>query len=361
MEGKITIDQIGTQSMYDLVKMCDNNDSDEDLSDSPFATLDNSCDYYDPSGVKDILTKEPNNISLFCLNCQGLRSHWDSFHNLIWKTCGDSNAFDIIVITELFSMNKDECALNGYYPLEFRTRDDTNSSRGGVGLYIRDKYNYELRTDLSVFIPHVFESIFIELHINKKSILVGVIYRPNTPPKADIDIFTHTMHDIQNILSRDKKETLIMGDMNIDLLKCTTHVKSQEYIDNSFSQGFIPLITKPTRVTDYTATLIDHLLYNRHDRRTQSGILVSDISDHYGIFSIIQHSNKVHMSGNTTYRSFNEAIIDQSASCQLFPNYYAPGDDSPHGGILLLLCPYVCMYVCMYVRVWLKFLVKVFG
>ena len=26
--------------------------------------------------------------------------------------------------------------------------------------------------------------------------------------------------------------------------------------------------------------------------------------------------------------------------------YYAPGDDSPHGGILLLLCPYVCMYVC---------------
>ena len=39
--------------------------------------------------------------------------------------------------------------------------------------------------------------------------------------------------------------------------------------------------------------------------------------------------------------------------------YYAPGDGSPHGGILLLLCPYVCMYVCMYVRVWLKFLVKV--
>ena len=27
-------------------------------------------------------------------------------------------------------------------------------------------------------------------------------------------------------------------------------------------------------------------------------------------------------------------------------NHYAPGDDSPHGGILLLLCPYVCMYVC---------------
>ena len=50
---------------------------------------------------------------------------------------------------------------------------------------------------------------------------------------------------------------------------------------------------------------------------------------------------------------------DQTLPSQLV--YYAPGDDSPHGGILLLLCPYVCMYVCMYVRVRLKFLVKVFG
>ena len=27
--------------------------------------------------------------------------------------------------------------------------------------------------------------------------------------------------------------------------------------------------------------------------------------------------------------------------------HYAPGDDSPHGGILLLLCPYVRTYVRM--------------
>ena len=31
----------------------------------------------------------------------------------------------------------------------------------------------------------------------------------------------------------------------------------------------------------------------------------------------------------------------------IFLTFYAPGDNSPHGGILLLLCPYVCMYVCM--------------
>ena len=49
-----------------------------------------------------------------------------------------------------------------------------------------------------------------------------------------------------------------------------------------------------------------------------------------------------------------EFRMNFSAICTVFGFYYAPGDDSPHGGILLLLCPYVCMYVC-------PSLVKVFG
>ena len=33
--------------------------------------------------------------------------------------------------------------------------------------------------------------------------------------------------------------------------------------------------------------------------------------------------------------------------------YYAPGDDCPHGGILLLLCPYVHTYVHTYIRTYI--------
>ena len=50
----------------------------------------------------------------------------------MWETCGDSNAFDIIGITELYSMTIGECVLNhlnGYYPLEFKTRNDTTASQ----------------------------------------------------------------------------------------------------------------------------------------------------------------------------------------------------------------------------------------
>ncbi len=104
------------------------------------------------------------------------------------------NSFDIIGITELYSMSKGECSLDGYHALDFKTRDETTRSRGGVGMYVREDLNYVIRDDLSVFIPNIFESIFAEIYINHKTIIVGTIYRPNTLPKADLDIFMDTMN-----------------------------------------------------------------------------------------------------------------------------------------------------------------------
>ena len=46
-------------------------------------------------------------------------------------------------------------------------------------------------------------------------------------------------------------------------------------------------------------------------------------------------------------------IIHQSINLSDY-FHYAPGDGSPHGGILLLLCPYVCMYVRACLKFWLK-------
>ena len=50
--------------------------------------------------------------------------------------------------------------LNGYHDLQFNTRPDTDDGLGGVALYIKDNLTYVKRDDLSIFIPHVFESIF---------------------------------------------------------------------------------------------------------------------------------------------------------------------------------------------------------
>ncbi len=58
-----------------------------------------------------------------------------------------------------------------------------NGPRGGVGVFIKETLNYIIRENISVFIPHIFESIFIEIvNESERNIIVGVIYRPNTEP-----------------------------------------------------------------------------------------------------------------------------------------------------------------------------------
>ena len=54
------------------------------------------------------------------------------------------------------------------------------------------------------------------------------------------------------------------------------------------SNSFLPLITRPTRVTANSAKLIDNIFTNHFDCSLQSseGIFVTDITDHYPIFHI---------------------------------------------------------------------------
>ena len=63
-----------------------------------------------------------------------------------------------------------------------------------------------------------------------------------------------------------------------------------------------PLITKPTRVTRESATLIDHVLTNNFDINSKhvQGILCTSISDHYAIF---------HVAGNAGITSANDIPV----------------------------------------------------
>ena len=55
---------------------------------------------------------------------------------------------------------------------------------------------------------------------------------------------------------------------------------------NAFiSNGLVPVITKPTRITHNTATLIDNIYIQLQNTRLSSGIITNEISDHLPIFA----------------------------------------------------------------------------
>ena len=138
---------------------------------------------------------------------------------------------------------------------------------------------------------------------------MGTVYRPNTPPKADMDIFTSTRNELMNIIYSEKKQCIIMGDMNVDLLKYGSHEATNIYLDMLFSNGFIPVITKPTRISSTSATLIDHMYYNDINTKYESGIIINDVADHYGTFIRIRNSTTKSSNEPTERRCLNTKNI----------------------------------------------------
>ena len=153
-----------------------------------------------------------------------------------------------------------------------------------MGLFIRDNIKYKIREDLGVFIPHVIETLFVEIiNPRTKNVILGVVYRPNSEPYADVDIFSLNMQELMNNINAENKSCVILGDMNVHLLKFDNHRQTNEYLDDILSQGFVPVITEPTRIGHTSASLIDHIYINDLTSRAKSGIIITDVADHFCI------------------------------------------------------------------------------
>ena len=75
--------------------------------------------------------------------------------------------------------------------------------------------------------------------------------------------FNIQLNIILGKLQHENKHVYITGDFNVNVLlhiksSLDTHTTSRTYSRQVF---FTPLITKPTRVTIYSSTLIDNIIY----------------------------------------------------------------------------------------------------
>ena len=82
-----------------------------------------------------------------------------------------------------------------------------------------------------------------------------------------------------------------MGDFNINPLKYDCCNFANHFFKQLSSSGYMLLITKPTRITKSTATLIDNILTSSwHRTEHLNGILFNDTSDHLVIFNITEYN-----------------------------------------------------------------------
>ena len=97
------------------------------------------------------------------------------------------------------------------------------------------------------------------------------------------------MEDLENILyqlNRHKnKHIILVGDLNIDLIKHDSDTNSQNLVNITSNHGFLQTISRPTRITDHNASLIDHIYTNQIHNIASSGIITLDISDHLATYT----------------------------------------------------------------------------
>ena len=102
---------------------------------------------------------------------------------------------------------------------------------------------------------------------------------------------------------------MIIGlDHNLDLIKHDKHRITNEFIELNLDNQLLPTITKPTRVTRSTATLIDNIIIGRELQTDfEACILISDISDHLPCLITVKKSSLFEKSPTKiTTRGLNE-------------------------------------------------------
>lgn len=266
-----------------------------------------NCSYYlEDMYIKKISSNQimKNSFSLIHFNIRSAPRNLDKVEKLFSTLEMD---FTVVALSETWlNCNNYHCHSLPGYNMESNFRSDRIG--GGVSLLVKESVDYVLREDLSVFQSN-FESLFIEIGqeqglLKAKGIIIGVIYRP---PGMNVDDFTLILSDILDKLKLESKLVYMCGDFNVNLLQSDTHLPTASFIDAMYSASYFPFITKPTRVTEQSATLIDNIFCNDIQHYVHvNGILCNDITDHYPIFCINQGNPISSQSKYIQTRSINQ-------------------------------------------------------
>ncbi len=92
------------------------------------------------------------------------------------------------------------------------------------------------------------------------------------------------------LIDIEEKESIILGDINCDLLHKDLDHKTKELKFITYLYQYKQLINEPTRETENSKSLIDHFYTNRKENIMLAGVSKISISDmHYLIHGIIGH------------------------------------------------------------------------
>ena len=206
-------------------------------------------------------------------------------------TIGTENGPDIIGICETFldpSVGDSQLSINHFVYI----------GKTGVKHKINPAEVYFYVFEVSVEISKI-ETLWTEVTLtNTKPFLICTLYRPPSATSEWIDLLEEEL----SVAQTTGLEMIIMGDLNIDFQACSNN----KWPNLMQLFDLTKLVTKPTRITQYSSTLIDHVHTTNHENISECYVTSYSISDHFPVCFSRKTNCKISKNEHitTTYRSF---------------------------------------------------------
>ena len=250
--------------------------------------------------IKHIRASKSNELKVMSLNIRSLALNVEKINQDI----AEYEKFDVLCFNETncdvlkLPNGINNIIIQGFHPPITKAPARKSCKGGGIALYINEntcnaddieKYEFKDIDETSLEGEFLFAKLKCYKNTNRTIIIGGTYRSPSSKP----DKYIEKLDNILSGLKRHKnKQILLMGDLNIDLTAYESNLCCQNLINITSNHGLIQIISKPTRVTDHSASLIDHIYTNSIQNVTNSGILTLDLSDHLGTYLNIVLNDK---------------------------------------------------------------------
>jgi hypothetical protein len=292
-------------------------------------SLINHSPYVNNESLINILKSKNDILKCISLNVQSINAKFNEFKIYIQHLYENGCSFDIICLQETWLKDGSDTSLlqlDGYKSIYQCCK---STMHGGLAIYVKNDIKYEI-IPLYPSPSNLWEGLFIKLTVtHNKLVTIGNIYRP---PRNSIEEYQTFIDEIDDVMKHLRGEIVIGGDMNIDLLKIREKNIFNDYFENIISNGFIPKITLPTRLTRNNGTLIDNFLckISQEFSKTSAGIITYKLSDHLPYFVSLDYlkiksssSNKyvkISCSTDANIAKFKEYLLNENIQSQLDNN-----------------------------------------
>ena len=236
--------------------------------------------YYDEDSFNSTFKNSTKLFSAIHVNLQSSRKNTLAFsHNLHAL----KHSFQIIALSE--TGIRSETELHNIFPDYDIITNNSGLAKGGVALCIKcNMFSYKIREDLNSKDKDI-ETLWIELDINpRKSLLFTCIYRH---PNSSVEKLNLYISEIFDNIKKNKTSLVMVGDINIDLIKVNSNKPTNDYAD----------ILLANNITFSSATIIDHVnvmlpICDMKNTTISTGNLLIAVSDHTPNFIFLSNLEK---------------------------------------------------------------------